>query len=64
MARSRLPIGIRSLREIRERNCYYVDKTAHLARLADEDRKRSQPRQLFAEARDSAEIPTTDDGAA
>lgn len=38
MTRSKLPIGIRSFREIRERNGYYVDKTAHLARLADEDR--------------------------
>ena len=32
---SRLPIDIRSFREIRERSCYYVDKTAYLERLAD-----------------------------
>ncbi|MCY4026223.1 MAG: AAA family ATPase [Acidobacteria bacterium] len=35
VTRGRLPIGIRSFREVRERSCYYVDKTAYLARLAD-----------------------------
>ena len=36
MTRRRLPIGIQTFREIRERNCYYVDKTAWLQRLLDE----------------------------
>ncbi len=34
--RRRLPIGIQTFREIRERNCYYVDKTAYIGRLLDE----------------------------
>ena len=36
MTRRRLPIGIQTFRELRERNCYYVDKTAHVERLLDE----------------------------
>ncbi len=36
MARRRLPIGIQSFRNLRERNCYYVDKTAYIERLVDE----------------------------
>ena len=36
MTRRRLPIGIQTFREIRERDCYYVDKTAYLQRLLDE----------------------------
>ena len=36
VTRRRLPIGIQTLRELRERDCYYVDKTAYAARLADE----------------------------
>ena len=36
MTRRRLPIGIQTFREIREANCYYVDKTAYIRRLADE----------------------------
>ena len=36
MTRRLLPIGIQNFREIRERNCYYVDKTAYIARLVDE----------------------------
>ena len=36
MTRRRLPIGIQTFREIRERSCYYVDKTAWLQRLVDE----------------------------
>ena len=36
MTRRRLPIGIQTFRELRERDCYYVDKTAYLVRLADE----------------------------
>ncbi|MCY4658708.1 MAG: ATP-binding protein [Acidobacteria bacterium] len=36
MRRRRLPIGIQTFRELRERGCYYVDKTEYIARLADE----------------------------
>ena len=36
MTRRTLPIGMQTLREIRERNCYYVDKTAYVGRLLDE----------------------------
>ncbi len=36
MVKRRLPIGIQSFRRIRERNCYYVDKTAFIERLVDE----------------------------
>ena len=36
MTRRRLPIGIQTLRKIREDGCYYVDKTAHIRRLLDE----------------------------
>ena len=36
MNKRRLPIGIQTFREIREENCYYVDKTAHAQRLIDE----------------------------
>ena len=36
MAKRRLPIGIQTFRRIRERNCYYVDKTAFIERLIDE----------------------------
>ena len=36
MARRLLPIGIQTFREIRERNCYYVDKTGYALRLAEE----------------------------
>ena len=36
MTRRRLPIGIQTLRKIREAGCYYVDKTAYARRLADE----------------------------
>ena len=36
MAKRRLPIGIQSFRNLRERNCYYVDKTAFIERLVDE----------------------------
>ena len=38
MARRRLPIGIQTFREIRERDCYYADKTAYIQRLLDEDK--------------------------
>ena len=36
VVKRRLPLGIQTLREIRERNCYYVDKTGYLDRLLDE----------------------------
>ena len=36
MRRRRLPIGIQTFREIREQDCYYVDKTAFIRRLLDE----------------------------
>ena len=36
MTKRRLPIGIQTFREIREENCYYVDKTAHIRQLIDE----------------------------
>ena len=36
MTRRRLPIGIQTFREMREDNCYYVDKTAYIRRLIDE----------------------------
>jgi hypothetical protein len=36
MTRKKLPIGIQTFREIREDNCYYVDKTALALRLIEE----------------------------
>ena len=36
MTRRRLPIGMQTLRKIREEGCYYVDKTSYIARLVDE----------------------------
>ena len=36
MTRRKLPIGMQTLRDIRESNCYYVDKTAYVGRLLDE----------------------------
>ena len=33
MTGRRLPIGIRTFRKMRERDCYYVDKTAYIERL-------------------------------
>ena len=36
MTRRPLPIGVQTFREIRERDCYYVDKTHYIRRLADE----------------------------
>ena len=35
MNRRKLPTGIQTFREIREEDCYYVDKTAYLRRLAE-----------------------------
>ena len=36
VARRRLPIGMQTFRELREQDCYYVDKTAHIRRLLAE----------------------------
>ena len=36
MPRRRLPIGIQNFREIRERDCYYVDKTPYIRRLLNQ----------------------------
>ena len=36
MTRRRLPIGIQTFRTLRERDCYYVDKTAFIERLLEE----------------------------
>ena len=36
MVRRRLPIGMQTFGELRERDCYYVDKTAYIERLLDE----------------------------
>ena len=36
MAKGNLPIGIQSFRNLRERNCYYVDKTGYALRLVEE----------------------------
>ena len=36
MARRLLPIGIQTFRQIRERSCYYVDKTGYAVRLVEE----------------------------
>ena len=36
MTRRKLPIGMQTFRDIRESNCYYVDKTAYVGRLLDE----------------------------
>ena len=35
MARRRLPLGIQTFRELRELECYYVDKTTYVKRLLD-----------------------------
>ena len=36
MTRRRLPLGMQTFRELREPDCYYVDKTAYLQRLVNE----------------------------
>ena len=36
MTKRRLSIGIQTFREMREENCYYIDKTTHMWRLIDE----------------------------
>ncbi len=35
MTSHQLPIGIQDFRTIREQNCYYIDKTAHIRRLIE-----------------------------
>ena len=36
MPKRRLPIGLQTFREVRQKDCYYVDKTGFIARLLDE----------------------------
>ena len=36
MAKRMLPIGMQTFSELRERDCYYVDKTPYVARMVDE----------------------------
>ncbi|MBC7355076.1 MAG: AAA family ATPase, partial [Desulfomicrobiaceae bacterium] len=36
MERKKLPIGIQTFAKIREEQCYYVDKTPFVAKLASE----------------------------
>ena len=36
MAKRMLPIGMQTFRELRERDCYYVDKTPYIRRMVDE----------------------------
>ena len=36
MPRRRLPIGIQNFREVRETDCYYVDKTAYIVQMLEE----------------------------
>ena len=36
LTRRRLPIGMQTFGELRERNCYYVDKTDYVWRLTEE----------------------------
>ena len=36
MSRRKLPIGMQTFRNVREEDCYYVDKTAYIRRLFDE----------------------------
>ena len=35
MPKRKLPIGIQTFREIREEECYYVDKTSYIRRLVE-----------------------------
>ena len=48
MVKRRLPIGMQTFRELRERDCYYVDKTAYIKRLLDEGKQYflSRPRRF------------------
>ena len=36
MTRKMLPIGIQTFRDLRDRSCYYVDKTSYMLRMANE----------------------------
>ena len=36
MRKRKLPIGIQTFREVREDDCYYVDKTAYIRTLVEE----------------------------
>ncbi len=36
MHKRKLPIGMQTFRDLREQDCYYVDKTAYIGRLLDE----------------------------
>ena len=47
MTKRKLPIGIQTFREVREDNCYYVDKTAYLHRLLDEGKVARANRDLL-----------------
>ena len=49
MSKRRLPIGIQTFREIREEDCYYIDKTGYICRLLDEGKHYflSRPRPLW-----------------
>ena len=44
MVRRRLPIGLQTFRELREQDCYYVDKTAYVDRLLHEGKHYFLPR--------------------
>jgi hypothetical protein len=48
MTRKKLPIGIQTFREIREDNCYYVDKTGYALKMATEGKSffLSRPRRF------------------
>ncbi len=48
MIRKKLPIGIQTFREIREDNCYYVDKTGYALKMATEGKSffLSRPRRF------------------
>ena len=49
MPKRRLPIGIQTFRQIRDEDCYYVDKTGYAGQLTDDDGKHyflSRPRRF------------------
>ena len=50
MTRRRLPIGIQTFRTLRERDCYYVDKTAHGRALMNEGSTTTMPDTQWMEA--------------
>ena len=61
MARRRLPIGMQTFREVREEDCYYVDKTPYIARLLDEGKHYFLSRQSPAVRQES--VPGHAEGA-